>query len=156
MPLLAPGSSILIEANLSLRASVLLVEDFAPYRAYITSLLKSCPQLKVVDEASEGLQAVEKARHWKPDIILMDIGLPLLNGIEAARRIREVSPHSRIVFLSQDTSPELVEAAVELGVSGYVFKSEAETNLFAAIDAVLDGKQFFTGQTNLSSPENPY
>lgn len=99
-----------------------------------------------MDEASEGLQAVEKARHWKPDIILMDIGLPLLNGIEAARRIREVSPHSRIVFLSQDTSPELVEEAVELGVSGYVFKSEAETNLFAAIDAVLDGKQFFSGQ----------
>lgn len=124
-----------------------MVEDFAPYRAYVTSsLLKSYPQLKVVDEASEGLQAVEKARHWKPDIILMDIGLPLLNGIEAARRIREVSPHSRIVFLSQDTSPELVEEAVELGVSGYVFKSEAETNLFAAIDAVLDGKQFFSGQ----------
>ena len=136
-------------------ASVLIVEDFAPYRAYIASLLKGYPKLKVVDEASEGLQAVEKARYWKPDVIFMDIGLPLLNGIEAAQRIREVSPHSQIVFLSQDTSPELVEKAIELGASGYVFKSEAERNLFAAIDAVLDGRQFFSGHPDLGFPENP-
>jgi len=136
-------------------ASVLIVDDFAPYRAYIASLLKGYPKLKVVDEASEGLQAVEKARYWKPDVIFMDIGLPLLNGIEAAQRIREVSPHSQIVFLSQDTSPELVEKAIELGASGYVFKSEAERNLFAAIDAVLDGRQFFSGHPDLGSPENP-
>lgn len=123
-----------------------MVEDFAPYRTYITSLLKSYPQLKIVDEASEGLQAVEKARYWKPDIILMDIGLPGLNGIEAARQICEVSPQSRIVFLSQDTAPELVAEAIELGVSGYVFKYEAEGHLFAAIDALLEGKQFFSGQ----------
>jgi len=123
-----------------------MVEDFAPYRAYIASLLRSYPQFKVVDEASEGLQAVEKAQHWKPDIILMDIGLPLLNGMEAAQRIREVSPQSRIIFLSQDTSSDLVAKAIELGVSGYVFKFEAEANLFAAISAVLDGKKFFRGR----------
>src|SRR5215469_15421639 len=133
-------------------ARVLMVEDSAPYRAYLTSLLDSHPRFSVVDEAYEGLGALEKARQWKPDIILMDIGLPRLNGIEAARRIvREASPHSRIVFLSQDTAPELVRAAMELGASGYVFKSEAENDLLAAMDAALTGERFFSRRNGHSS-----
>ena len=125
-------------------ARILTVEDFAPYRLYVTSLLSPHSHLKVVDEASHGLEAVEKAGHWKPDIILMDIGLPKLNGLEAARRIRDVSPDSKIVFLTENSAPELIAEAIELGASGYVFKSEAETNLFAAIEAVLAGRHFFS------------
>jgi len=102
--------------------------------------------MQEVAEASEGLEAVDKARELQPHLVLMDIGLPLLNGIEAARRIREVSPKSRIIFLTQETSPEVVSAAMVLGASGYVFKSEAETHLVRALEAVLKGEQFFRGR----------
>lgn len=140
------ASPIPATPSFSAKVSILLVEDFAHYRAYIAALLQSHPQFNVVDEASEGLEAVEKARQWKPDVILMDIGLPRLNGIEAVRQIREVSPHSRVVFLSQDTSPELVAEAIKLGGFGYVFKTEAEKNLLVAINAALEGKPFFSGR----------
>ena len=96
-------------------------------------------------EASEGLEAVEKARHWKPDLVLMDIGLPRLNGIDAARQIREASPKSKIIFLTQETSAEVITEAIQLGASGYVFKSDAETHLAPALEAVLNGKQYFDG-----------
>jgi DNA-binding NarL/FixJ family response regulator len=125
-----------------------MVEDYEPYRAYVASLLERRPQLKVVDEASEGLQAIEKARQYKPDLILMDVGLPRLNGIEAARQIRKESPHSRILFLSQDNAPELIAAAMEAGGSGYVSKSEAEADLLDAIDAVLRGGQYFNSRNS--------
>lgn len=92
---------------------------------------------------SNGLEAVQKAQELKPDLILMDIGLPGLNGMEAARRIRTLAPNSKIIFLTQESSPELVREAVILGASGYVFKSKAETDLLIAVDSVLQGKQFF-------------
>ena len=92
---------------------------------------------------SNGLEAVQKAQELKPDLILMDIGLPGLNGMEAARRIRTLAPNSKIIFLTQESSPELVREAVSLGASGYVFKSKAETDLLIAVDSVLQGKQFF-------------
>jgi len=92
---------------------------------------------------SNGLEAVQKAQELKPDLILMDIGLPGLNGMEAARRIRTLAPNSKIIFLTQESSPELVREAASLGASGYVFKSKAETDLLIAVDSVLQGKQFF-------------
>ena len=92
---------------------------------------------------SNGLEAVQKAQELKPDLVLMDIGLPGLNGIEAARRIRTVTPNSKVIFLTQESSPEVVREAVILGASGYVLKSQAETDLLIAVDAVLQGKQFF-------------
>jgi DNA-binding NarL/FixJ family response regulator len=92
---------------------------------------------------SNGLEAVQKAQELKPDLILMDIGLPGLNGIEAARRIRTLAPDSKIIFLTQESSPEVVREAVSLGASGYVLKSQAETDLLIAVDAVLQSKQFF-------------
>ena len=92
---------------------------------------------------SNGLEAVQKAQDLKPDLILMDIGLPGLNGIEAARRIRTLAPNSKIIFLTQESSPEVVREAVILGARGYVIKSRAETDLLIAVDAVLQGKQFF-------------
>jgi len=97
----------------------------------------------VICGVSNGLEAVQKAQELKPDLILMDIGLPGLNGMEAARRIRTLAPNSKIIFLTQESSPELVREAVSLGASGYVFKSKAETDLLIAVDSVLQGKQFF-------------
>ena len=121
---------------------VLLVEDFGPFRAFVATLLREKPDVQVVSEASDGLEAVRRARELHPDLILMDIGLPGLNGIEAARRIRELAPRSRIVFLTQEGSSEVVEEALSSGALGYVHKPRVATDLFPAVAAVLEGKQF--------------
>jgi len=122
--------------------SVLLVEDFGPFRAFVSTLLREKPDVQVVSEASDGFEAVRRARELHPDLILMDIGLPGLNGIEAARRIRELAPRSRIVFLTQEGSSEVVEEALSSGALGYVLKPRVATDLFPAVAAVLEGKQF--------------
>jgi DNA-binding NarL/FixJ family response regulator len=122
--------------------SVLLVEDFRPFRAFVATLLREKPDVQVVREASDGFEAVRRARELHPDLILMDIGLPGLNGIEAARRIRELAPRSRIVFLTQEGSSEVVEEALSSGALGYVHKPRVATDLFPAVAAVLEGKQF--------------
>lgn len=100
------------------------------------------PELQVVCEASDGSEAVQKADDLKPDLIVLDIGLPKLNGIEAARRIRQLSPNSKILFLSQNNDLAVVQAALGTGALGYVYKMNAQEELLSAVDAVLLGKQF--------------
>lgn len=100
----------------------------------------------MICEVSNGREAVRKAEEFQPDVILMDIGLPELNGIEAARLIRELAPRSRIVFVTQESSPEMVEEAMRLGAYGYVLKSQVHTELLAAVDSALDGKRYFGGR----------
>jgi DNA-binding NarL/FixJ family response regulator len=119
-----------------------VVEDFEPFRVFISSLFQQERELYVVYEASDGKEAVRRALELNPDLILMDIGLPTLNGIEAARQIREATPKSTIVFLTQETSPAIVEHALKLGASGYIHKSRAAKDLFRAVSAVLRGEQF--------------
>lgn len=102
-------------------------------------------ELRVIAEAADGLDAVQKAVDLKPDLILLDIGLPTLNGIETARQIRKFAPESKIVFVSQETSADVVQEALSLGMCGYVVKSQAQSDLFAAVDAVLEGRQFLSG-----------
>lgn len=121
---------------------VLLVEDSTPFRRFIRSTLARREDLKIICEVSDGQEAVQKAEELKPDLILLDIGLPTLNGIEAARRIRELSPESRIIFLTQESSPEVVQMALDLGAWGYVRKVTAGSDLLAAVDAVLAGRRF--------------
>jgi CheY-like chemotaxis protein len=105
-------------------------------------MLQARPEWQVISEASDGLEAVEKAQDLKPDIILLDIALPKLNGIEAARRIRQVSPSSKVIFLSQNNDLDIVRAALSTGVRGYVRKTDVKRELLPAVDAVLRGKQF--------------
>lgn len=93
---------------------------------------------------SDGAEAVQKAEELKPDLILLEVGLPKLNGIEVSRRIRQLSPHSKIVFVSLDNSAEVVQVALSTGARGYVYKARARTDLMPAIDAVLRGEQFVT------------
>jgi len=124
------------------RVRVLLVEDFSPFRHFVGSKLSQRPQLEIMCEVCDGQQAVQKAADLKPDLILLDIGLPTLNGIEVARQIRKLAPESRIIFLSAESSPEVVREALRLGACGYVVKTKAESDLLAAVDAVLEGRQF--------------
>jgi len=121
---------------------VLVVEDFEPFRQVIRSLLRKRREFQVICEVSDGLEAVWKSEELQPDLILLDIGLPTLNGIEASRRIRRVAPKSRILILTQEFSPDVVQEALSLGAAGYVFKTQAGSDLLAAMDAVFQGKQF--------------
>jgi len=121
---------------------ILVVEDFEPFRGFIRSRFEKRPDLQIVCEVSDGLEAVQKAVELKPDLILMDIGLPLLNGIEAARQIRKLVLESKIIFLSQESSAEIVQEAFSLGAWGYVVKTRAGNELLAAVEAVILGKKF--------------
>ena len=98
--------------------------------------------MHIVAEATDGLEAVQKAEEFQPDLILFDVGLPKLNGIEAARRIRTVSPESKILFVSQESSADVVQEALRLGALGYVAKTQAGSDLLAAVEAIFQGGRF--------------
>jgi DNA-binding NarL/FixJ family response regulator len=121
---------------------VLVVEDFAPFWQFIRSTLAKRPELQVIGEVTDGLEAVRRAQILEPDLVLLDIGLPTLNGIEAARQIRTLVPGSKIIFVSQESSPDVVHAALNVGARGYVVKTSAAIDLLAAVEAVLDERQF--------------
>jgi DNA-binding NarL/FixJ family response regulator len=127
---------------------ILVVEDFEYWSRFVTSIVQKEPGLHVVCKVTDGLEAVQKAEELKPDLILLDIGLPKLNGIEAARRIRQLSPNSRIVFLSQNNDHDVVRAALGMGALGYVHKTDARSELLPAVYAVLRGEQFVSSRTN--------
>jgi len=129
---------------------VLVVDDYEPWRRYIRSTLKEQLELQIIGEAADGLEAVQTAQELQPDLILLDIGLPTLNGIEATRRIRDLAPKSRILVVSEMSSQDLAEEALLVGASGYVVKSRAASDLLPAIEAVLQGKQFTS--TRLTGP----
>ena len=126
--------------DLPIPRTILVVDDFESYRRFVVSELQKRAEAQLIYEASDGLEAVQQAEEHQPDLILLDIGLPRLNGIEAARRIREVSPNSKVVFVSQESSRDVVQEALSIGAQGYLLKSDGE--LLFAVDAVLQGKQF--------------
>jgi DNA-binding NarL/FixJ family response regulator len=121
---------------------ILIVDDYEPWRRFATSALQNQPGLLIVGEAADGLRAVEQARELHPDLILLDISLPTLNGIEAARRIRQHSSNPRILFCSQNLSSDIAEKAFGTGAAGYVVKSDAASDLLPAVTAVLQGERF--------------
>jgi DNA-binding NarL/FixJ family response regulator len=121
---------------------IFVVDDFEPCRRFVSTTLQKQLTLQVIGEAVDGLEAVQKAHQQQPDLILLDIGLPTLNGIEAARRIRELSPKSKILFVSENRSWDIVEEALRTGAGGYVVKSDAAGELLPAVHAVLGGKRF--------------
>jgi DNA-binding NarL/FixJ family response regulator len=121
---------------------VFIVDDFKAFRRYVASTLREQPGLQVICEASDGLEAVQKAAELRPDLIVLDVGLPKLNGLAAAEQILKLSPKSRILFLSVESSPDVVRAAFKVGAWGYVVKMDAEEELIAAVAAVLRGKKF--------------
>ena len=140
---------------------VLVVDDFEPFRRRVASILQQQPELRIIAEVSDGLEAVRKALDLQPDLILLDIGLPKLNGIEAARRIRELSSRSKVIFLSENRSWDIAQEALRTGAGGYVVKSNAARELLPAVEAVLKGKRFvsasLTGNdvTNIKNEYTP-
>ena len=137
---------------------VLVVDDYEPFRHFYSSTLQQAHELQIIAEASDGLGAVRKARELQPDLILLDIGLPTLNGIEAARQIRKHCPASKILFVSENRSVDVVKEALSTGAGGYVVKSDAAGELLLAIKAILDGKLFIStslADHGLNGPTDP-
>jgi DNA-binding NarL/FixJ family response regulator len=143
----------------------LVVDDYEPWRAFVAATLKNQLKLRIIGEARDGLEAVQIAQQLQPDLILLDIGLPTLNGIEAARRIREVSPKSKILFVSDNCSWDVAEEGLRIGAIGYVVKSDAGAELLPALEAALEGRRFLSASlagrnavdsSNESNPENFY
>jgi DNA-binding NarL/FixJ family response regulator len=121
---------------------VLVVEDFAAFRQFVCLTLGKSPDFRIIGEAADGPEALQKAVELRPDLILLDIGLPSLNGIEVARQMRSLVPESIIIFLTQESSADVVQEALSLGARGYVAKSNADSELLAAVHAILLGNTF--------------
>lgn len=134
-----PGAG---ETSTSVR--ILVVDDYAPWHDFVLTKLLNQPQLHIIGRVYDGLEAVRQAQAQQPDLILLDIGLPTLNGIEAARQIHQLSPLSKILFVSENRSADIAEEALRTGAGGYVVKSEAASDLLPAVRAVLAGKRFIS------------
>jgi DNA-binding NarL/FixJ family response regulator len=147
---------------------VFIVDDYEPFRRFVRSTLARRENCRVIGEASDGLEAVRKAQELQPDLIVLDIGLPALNGIEVARKVRRLCPECKILLMSQETSAEVARAGFRVGAMGYVVKGHAGSELLPSVDAVCQGKQFVSkgllgfrstgplfGQEDLPSPVSP-
>jgi len=132
---------------------ILVVEDHAPFRRVICAALQRRAEFQTF-EAADGLEAVRKAEELQPDLILLDINLPTMHRLEVARQIPRLVPHARLLFLSQESSPDTVRQALSLGAYGYVQKISAATDLLSAIDAVLAGQRFVSRSLAFTEPNN--
>ena len=115
---------------------VLVVDDYEPWRRFVCSALRRRPELEIIGEAADGLDAVHKVAELQPDLILLDVGLPTLNGIQTAREVRRTCPASRILFVSQESSPDVVCEAMSTGAHGFVVKANAN-DLLTGVNAAL-------------------
>lgn len=123
---------------------ILIADDHDIVRRGLRSLIEARPEWKVCDEANSGREAVAKAEEKKPDIVILDISMPELNGLEAARRIKRVSPNSEILILSVHYSDQLIKEILDLGVRGFIVKSDSDRDLVVAVETLANHKPFFT------------
>jgi DNA-binding NarL/FixJ family response regulator len=128
--------------------AVLLADDHAIVRDGLKTLLEAQPDLRVVGEAANGREAVGTAAQLRPDVVVMDISMPDMNGVEAARRIHAARPETRIVMLSMHGNAEHVYRALEAGATGYLLKESAGAELVTAIRAVHAGRRYLTEKVN--------
>jgi two-component system response regulator NreC len=127
---------------------ILIVDDHPVVRRGLRHLLAVQNGWEVIDEAADGLEAVEKAQYLNPDVILLDISMPKMNGLDACRLIRERAPESEVLILTQHDSPQMLREALNAGARGYVVKSKADSDLLDAVKALTEHKPFVA----LSSP----
>ena len=123
---------------------VLVVDDFKPWLSAVNAVFANEVGIQIVGTAVDGPEAIARADVLRPDLVLMDIGLPSMSGIEAAWQIIDLVPDTKIVFVTQRTEPELVQAAFAVGGRGYVLKSGARSELLLAIKAVAEGKRYIS------------
>ena len=127
------------------RLRVLVVEDHDRFRRVICELLKQRADLLIVGEAADGLDAIHQAETLRPDVVVLDIGLPMLNGIEVARRIRARVPDAKLMFVTNESSLEVVEHAFRSGAHGYVYKPRAQRDVLPVLEAIIRGGRFVSG-----------
>ncbi len=119
------------------KVRILIADDFAQWRVRVREILRAArPEWQIICETLDGFEAVQKTAELLPDVVVLDIGMPRLNGIEAAKRIRQNTPTSKVVFLTQNCEPDVQTAALETSATGYVLKSKAQ-ELVSAIEAAL-------------------
>jgi DNA-binding NarL/FixJ family response regulator len=116
---------------------ILVVDDHGQWRSMLRTQLEANSGFQVIAEAVNGFEAIQKAAQLHPDVVLLDLGMPLLNGLEAAPRIRRVSPESKIVFVTQESNRDIRAAALATGAEGYLLKSKVVPELIPALDAIL-------------------
>ena len=121
---------------------ILIVDDFLPWQRFVLTMFELETDFKIISVASNGLEAVQKAMELQPDVILMDVSMPGMNGIAATRQIRLLSPASRILFLSAHRSSDLIQATFDAGGSGYILKCDSNSDLIPGVRAVLLDRQF--------------
>jgi len=127
---------------------ILIADDHHVVRTGLRALLESKAGWQVCAEATNGREAVEQASQLKPDVAVLDIGMPLLNGVEATRQIRKLSPHTEILILTMHDSELLVQEVLEAGAQGYILKDDADRNLIAAVDALRRHKPFLSSRVS--------
>jgi DNA-binding NarL/FixJ family response regulator len=123
---------------------ILVVDDFAPWRRLLSTILSITPEWQVSGESATGADALRRARELQPDLVLLDLGIPDINGIELARQLRAIIPNAKIVFLTVERSSELVKAALGTGALGYVIKSQVVGELLPALECAFSGRQFIS------------
>ena len=125
------------ERNSCPEASILVVDDVSAWRVQVRKILENQPELQIVAEACNGLQAIQRSSELNPSLVLLDIGMPVLNGIEAAKKIQRISPQSKIVFLTQESDSDIRSEALDSGAQAYVLKSNAASELLPTIRGFL-------------------
>ena len=131
--------------QLERKARLLVVDDHPVIRRAICCALQSHPYVEVCGEASDGGQAIEEAKKLKPDVVVIDVTMPVLNGFEAAREIKKILPESAIIIFSQNFGPRFVDEAKKVGARAYVAKKKAEV-LVSAVEAVIRNEDFFVAE----------
>src|SRR4030095_1948416 len=134
-----------------MRLRILVVEDHAPFRRFICTALQRRAEFQTI-EAADGLEAGQEGEELQPDLILLDINLPKMQGFEVAEHIPRLAPRARLLFMSQESSPDIVRKALVLAPRGYIHKISAATDLLPAIDAVLAGQRFVSRSVGFPEP----
>lgn len=134
--------------------TVLLADDHTIVREGLTKLLESDPNLKIVGEAKDGREAVSKVEKLKPDIVLMDISMPMLNGIEATRQIKKISRQTKVIILSMHSHDRYIGELLSLGASGYLVKDSTGANIMNAIKAAMKGDTYLSPSISRMVIEN--
>ena len=131
-----------------MRLRILVADDHHVVRTGLRTLLETEKGWQVCAEAADGREAVKKAEELRPDVAVLDIGMPLLNGVEATRQIRKLSPKTEVLILTMHDSEMLIQEVLEAGARGYVLKDDADRNLIAAVDALRQHKPYLSSRVS--------